>query len=322
MSTSSEGIAQARPGLLEHLGRYARLIKFKFVLDFYLSLVIVATLLGPAGLAAPGALTALGLFAVGMLGVLSAVMTLDDVTGAKDGSDSANYAGSENTALRPLKRKPLLTGELSVRQAQVYGYACLAWGALWWAAAVLLAPDPALWAVVVTALLLTLSVQYSWGLKLSYYGLGEAVLLFSASAFLIAPYGLATGELPVLVLAQGLLFGFGQLLIAGYSNTNDREGDAAAGRRTVAVLTSARGNAAFLGALTAANLLVVLVPVAAGAVTPWFAAALLPFAAVRLHQYAGFLRTGDPLPARSLGIKAFRTLVVCLVAFNLIRLAL
>ncbi|MFC4566044.1 UbiA family prenyltransferase [Nocardiopsis mangrovi] len=306
----------ARTGTAALVGRYARLVKYKFVLDFLLALVVVATALGPAALADPVTLTVLLLFVVGMLGVLAAVMTLDDVTGLKDGSDTENYLRVPDTALRPVKRKPLLTGELTVDQAQRFGYAGLIWGALWWAAAIAVSPHKEPWVLAVTVLLITTSVQYSWGLKLSYHGLGEATLLFSASAFVIAPYGLATGELPVLVLVQGLLFGFGQLMISGYSNTNDIPGDSAVGRRTAAVVLSERGNRVFLGLLTAANLLVVLAPAAVGAIPWWFAAAVLPFMALRTAQYAGFLRTGDPLPARSKGIAAFRVVVLCTVVAN------
>ncbi|GHD17704.1 hypothetical protein GCM10007147_07140 [Nocardiopsis kunsanensis] len=318
MSTRSTPPQQAT--LAATLLGYAKLVKYKFVVDFFLALVIVVTLIGPTALGSPTTLVTLLLFAMGMLGVLAAVMTLDDVTGAADGSDDLNYVQVEDTSLRPLDRKPLLTGELTVARARAFGYACLAWGALWWTFAILHTPHQPLWVLVVTPLLLFLSVQYSWGLKFSYYGMGEAVLLFSAAAFLIAPYGLLTGEIPVLVLVQGLLFGFGQLLIAGYSNTNDIRGDRAAGRRTVAVLVSERGNRVFLGLLTTANLLVLVVPVLTGSL-PWtFLLFLTPFLVLRVYQYAGFLATGDPLRARSRGIKAFRAVVACMLVYNLFQL--
>lgn len=319
VSASTRSVPQ---GVLYTVGKFARLVKYQFVLDFLLALVIVWTALEPAERLSGVTLTTLLLFALGQVGVLFAVMTLDDVTGIKDGSDTANYVHAGKTALRPLKRKPLLTGELTVRQAQWYGYASLAWGALWWTATVLYTPHRPLWVLVVTVLLLVLSVQYSWGLKLSYIGLGEALLLFSASAFVIAPHGLATGEWSALLLAEGLLFGFGQLLIAGYSNTNDIPGDRAVGRRTVAVLTSPRGNRIFLGLLTACNLLVLLVPAFAGWLPWWFPVVLLPFAVLRVHQYVGFLRGGDPLLARKRGVVVFRTVVACSVVFNLLYHAL
>ncbi|MFI9612473.1 UbiA family prenyltransferase [Streptomyces sp. NPDC052023] len=304
------------PGVLQRLGRYARLVKFQFVLDFFLALLIVWTAMEPSTRLDGQVLLTLFVFALGKIGVLSAVMTLDDVTGVKDGSDTANYLSDGNTELRPLKRKPLLTGELTVHQAQRFGYVALVWGAVWWLAAVLVAPHVPVWGLVVTALLLSLSVQYSWGLKLSYVGLGELLLLFSATAFVLSPYSLTVGELPALVLVEALLFGFGQLLIAGYSNTQDISGDAAVGRRTVAVMASAGGNKVFLGTLTALNLLVVLGPYAAGWISGWFLLATLPLMVLRLRQYVSFLRNGHALLARSRGVVVFRTTVVCVLLHN------
>ncbi|MFF8608687.1 UbiA family prenyltransferase [Streptomyces sp. NPDC015346] len=305
-------------GVLRRIGVFARLVKFQFVIDFFLALVIVWTGMEPETRLDGHVLLTVLLFALGKVGVLSAVMTLDDVTGIKDGSDSANYLADDNTELRPLKRKPLLTGDLTVQQAQRFGQLSLVWGAVWWLVAVWQAPHTPVWALVVAGLLLVFSVQYSWGLKLSYIGLGELLLLFSASAFVLAPYGITVGELPALILVEALLFGFGQLLIAGYSNTKDISGDAAVGRRTVAVLTSERGNKIFLGTLTALNLLVILVPAALGWIPWWFALALLPLIAVRLNQYGSFLRNGHALLARSRGVVAFRVTVVCVVAFNVL----
>ncbi|MEV5355625.1 UbiA family prenyltransferase [Streptomyces sp. NPDC052693] len=303
-------------GVLQRLGRYARLVKFQFVLDFLLALLIVWTAMEPGARLDGQVLLTLLVFAVGKVGVLSAVMTLDDVTGVKDGSDTANYLSDGNTELRPLKRKPLLTGELTVHQAQRFGYVSLGWGALWWLVAVLAAPHAPVWGVVVTTLLFVFSPQYSWGLKLSYVGLGELLLLFSATAFVLSPYSLTAGDLPALVLVEALLFGFGQLLISGYSNTQDIAGDAAVGRRTVAVMTSKRGNQVFLGALTAANLLVILGPYAAGWIPGWFVVATVPLMALRLRQYVSFLRDGHALLARSRGVVVFRTTVACVLLFN------
>jgi 1,4-dihydroxy-2-naphthoate octaprenyltransferase len=305
-------------GALRTFGRYARLVKFQFVLDFSLALVIVWTGMEPETRLDGHVLFTILLFALGKVGVLSAVMTLDDVTGVKDGSDAANYLADDNTELRPLKRKPLLTGELTVEQAQRFGLASLAWGALWWLVATVQAPHTPLWGLIVTTLLLVLSVQYSWGLKLSYVALGEPLLLFSAAAFVLAPYALTVGELPAVVLVEALLFGFGQLLIAGYSNTKDISGDAAVGRRTIAVLTSERGNKIFLGLLTSLNLLVIVGPAAVGWIPSWFVVATLPLMAMRLRQYAGFLGNGNALLARSRGVLVFRITVGCTLLFNVL----
>ncbi|WP_119726924.1 UbiA family prenyltransferase [Thermomonospora amylolytica] len=311
---------RASPGLLKTVVSYARLAKFEFVLDFYLALVVAWTALRPDARLDGVVLGTLVLYWLGQTGVLAAVMTLDDVNGVRDGSDQANYLGGSATELRPLRRKPLLTGALTVQQALRFGHLAIVWGALWWIVAAAVAPHQPAWVLVTAALLLTLSVQYSWGLRLSYRGLGEALLLLSPAGFVVVPYGLAAGELPGLLLVEALLFGFGQLLIGAYSNTNDIEGDAAVGRRTVAVLTSPRGNRIFLGALTAANLLLIALPSVTGWGPWWFAAALAPAAALRLRQYGSFLRTGDPLVARRRGVVTFRVTVACTVVANLLYL--
>ncbi|MHC0433582.1 UbiA family prenyltransferase [Streptomyces sp. O3] len=315
MAAAGTQVAPAS-GVLPRLGRYARLVKIQFVVDFFLALLIVWTAMEPSSRVEGPVLLTLFVFALGKLGVLSAVMTLDDVTGVKDGSDTANYLSDGNSELRPLKRKPLLTGELTVRQAQRFGYLALAWGALWWLVATVFAPHAPLWGLVVTTLLLVFSVQYSWGLKLSYLGLGEVLLLFSASAFVLAPYALTVGELPTVVLVEALLFGFGQLLISGYSNTQDISGDAAVGRRTVAVMASVRGNQVFLGVLTALNVLVIVVPFAAGWISAWFVVATLPLIVLRLRQYGSFLSDGHALLARGRGVVVFRATVGGILLYN------
>jgi len=297
---------------------YARLVKFQFVLDFCLALVVAWTALDVGAKYAPATFLVLLTFILGQIGVLSAVMSLDDVTGLKDGSDSTNYLHGDQTRLRPLSRKPLLTGALSVSEAARFGYFGIAWGVLWWTVTIFLAPHSSLWTVIVTVLLLTASVQYSWGLKLSYRGFGEVLLLLCPAAFVVAPYGFITGTLPAVVAVAALAFGFGQLMIGAYSNTNDIEGDASVGRRTMAVITSPRGNRIFLGCATAANLLVILVPALAGWVPWWLPVMLAPVMVLRVRQYGSFLRNGNALLARKRGVLTFRTTVVCVIATNLI----
>ncbi|GLW09388.1 hypothetical protein Misp01_45170 [Microtetraspora sp. NBRC 13810] len=320
MAASSTGTAS--PGLRTTFVNYARLVKYQFVLDFCLALIVAWTALDAGAKYSGETFLVLLTFILGQIGVLSAVMSLDDVTGIRDGSDSANYLHGDQTRLRPLSRKPLLTGALSVSHAARFGYLSIAWGVVWWTVTVFLAPHAALWTILVTVLLLTASVQYSWGLKLSYRGFGEILLLLCPAAFVVAPYGFLTGTLPPVVAVAALVFGFGQLMIGAYSNTNDIEGDAAVGRRTVAVVTSPRGNRVFLGCATAANLLVILVPAVAGWVPWWLPVVLAPVMVLRVRQYGSFLQNGNALLARSRGVVAFRTTVVCVIVANLIHFGL
>ncbi|MCI3226298.1 UbiA family prenyltransferase [Streptomyces sp. NP-1717] len=265
--------------------------------------------------------TTLLLFLLGEIGVISAVMALDDVNGIKDGSDRANYLGTGGTPLRPLERKPLLTGALTVLQATRFGYLSLLWGTVFWTASAVAAPERPMWALVVTGLVLFAGFQYSWGLKLSYRGLGEVLIMGCPLVIVVAPYGFVTGHLPALVLVQAVLFGLWQILVSCYSNTKDISGDAAVGRSTVAVHTSARGNLVFIGALSAVDLLLTVGASAVGWAPWWFFAALLPEMALRLRQFTSFSRNGDALLARRRGVVAFRTGVAGIVLANLIHFA-
>ncbi|MFD3924260.1 UbiA family prenyltransferase [Streptomyces sp. NPDC058595] len=300
---------------------YARLAKFEFVLDYYLSMLVLWTALAGSVRFASDTWTTLLLFLLGEIGVISAVMALDDVNGIKDGSDRANYLGTGGTPLRPLERKPLLTGALTVPQATRFGYLSLLWGTVFWTASAVAAPERPMWALVVTGLVLFAGFQYSWGLKLSYRGLGEVLIMGCPLVIVVAPYGFVTGHLPALVLVQAVLFGLWQILVSCYSNTKDISGDAAVGRSTVAVHTSARGNLVFIGALSAVDLLLTVGASAVGWAPWWFFAALLPEMALRLRQFTFFSRNGDALLARRRGVVAFRTGVAGIVLANLIHFA-
>ncbi|MFI6696282.1 UbiA family prenyltransferase [Streptomyces sp. NPDC050433] len=308
-------------GARDRLVAYARLAKFEFVLDYYLSMLVLWTALASGVRFAPDTLTTLLLFLLGEIGVISAVMALDDVNGIRDGSDRANYLGTGGTPLRPLERKPLLTGALTVPQATRFGYLSLLWGTVFWTASAVTAPEQPMWALVVTGLVLFCGFQYSWGLKLSYRGLGEVLIMGCPLVIVVAPYGFVTGHLPATVLVQAVLFGLWQILVSCYSNTKDISGDAAVGRSTVAVHASARGNLIFIGALSAVDLLLIVGASAVGWAPWWFFAALLPEMALRLRQFTSFSRNGDALLARRRGVVAFRTGVAGIVLANLIHFA-
>ncbi|MGW3659745.1 UbiA family prenyltransferase [Streptomyces sp. NPDC005151] len=306
---------------IARLVAYTRLAKFEFVLDYYLSLLVLWTALAGSVRFASDTLTTLLLFLLGEVGVVSAVMALDDVNGIRDGSDQANYLGTGGTPLRPLERKPLLTGALNVSQATWFGYLSLLWGVLFWTACAMLAPERPKWALAITGLVLLAGFQYSWGLKLSYRGLGEVLIMGCPLVIVIAPYGFVTGGLPATVLVEGVLFGLWQILVSCYSNTKDISGDAAVGRSTVAVRTSARGNLHFIGLLSAGDLLLVLGASVAGWTPWWYFVALLPQMALRIRQFLSFGGTGDALLARRRGVVAFRTGVAGVVVANLIHFA-
>jgi 4-hydroxybenzoate polyprenyltransferase len=296
------------------IGPYLRLAKLD-VPDYYIGIAVVWSLLGAAERTEASTLALLLVFVLGEVGVLVAMVALDDLTGYLDGSDRTNYG--PDAPARRLARKPLVAGTVTAAAARRFAAVTAAAGAALWVAAVLMAPRPAGWAVAVTAVTYVVALQYSWGARLSYHGGQELFIAGLGWALLLAPYGLAGGHVDAFVVVQALLFGLGPLLFGVYSNTNDVAGDRAVHRPTVAALTTARGNAVFVGALSAAEGALIGGVVAVGAAPWWFLAAMLPTVALRAVQHDLGFRRGDILRARKLGMWVHRLTVVVLVIVNL-----
>lgn len=303
----------ARP-VAHRIRAYVRLAKLD-VFDYYLSLLVVWSLLAPAVRWQPRTLAVLLVLLAGQVCVAAAMVTFDDVTGYRDGSDAANYG--PDAPARRLARKPLLAGTLTEPEAIRFGWLTAAAGTALWALAVAVAPHHPLWTVLVAALCLVSSVQYSWGVKLSYRGGQEVFLAGLGIGWVLAPYGLLAGTPGGFVAVQAVLFGLGPLLFGVWSNTNDIAGDAAVGRITVAARVSARGNAAFIGAVTVGEMLLIVLAPAFGAPW-WFPLVLLPVVLARIGQLVTGLGRGDILAARRLGIRAHRLTVALLVLANLV----
>lgn len=306
--------AVSTPPVTGRPGAYARLAKLD-VFDYYLSAVLVWTLLVPAARFDGQVLGVLVVFLAGEVLLMAALVALDDLTGYRDGSDLVNYA--PDAPARRACRKPLVAGTLTEAQVVRFAVVTTALGAALWLVAVIAAPFEPTWALLVTGVTLVLYPQYSWGLKLSYRGFQELYIAALGWALVLAPYGLLAGDLPGFVLVQALLFGLGPLLFGVYSNTNDIAGDRAVGRPTVAVLTSPRGNAAFVAAVSLVEFALILGAPLAGAPW-WFPLAMLPTMVLRANQYALGFRRRDILRARRLGIGIHRVTVVCLLAVNLV----
>ncbi|MER5781919.1 UbiA family prenyltransferase [Streptomyces mobaraensis] len=296
---------------------YAKLGKLSFY-DYYLSAFVVWTALPGDRLWAGRTWAVLLLYILGYVGVVAATVALDDVTGIRDGSDARNYS-PEDGALRDRSRKPLLSGALTVRQAELFGWGAALWGAAVWALTLTVAPHRPLWACVVLALVLASNVQYSYGLKVSYRGGQELVLLTPGLAVLL-PYALLTGRVTGLVIAETCLFGLWSLLVSAYSNMNDVAGDRLAGRRNLATLTSAAAYRWVVAGFHLVEPAVVATTVAVGAAPAWFALLVLPLLALRVRQARAGLVRGDVLVARVMGIKLHRWGVPVLMAANLLAL--
>jgi 1,4-dihydroxy-2-naphthoate octaprenyltransferase len=295
-------------------GAYFRLAKLD-IIDYYLGTLVAWTLLVPALRLDSGVLATIVVFVVGEVFVMAAMVALDDVTGYRDGSDVVNYA--PDAPARKRNRKPLVAGTLTERQALRFAWITGSAGAVLWIAAIVMAPHRPLWTVVLIAVTYFFALQYSWGVKLSYRGFQEFFLAALGWALVLAPYGLASGSLDGFVLVQALLFGLGPLLFGVYSNTNDVDGDRGVGRPTVAALTSRRGNAMFVLAVSAVEFfLVLLVPLVGG--PWWFPLALLATIALRIRQLRIGFGGGDILRARRLGIEIHRITVLALIVVNLV----
>lgn len=295
-------------------GAYVKLAKLDIV-DYYLGVLVVWALLAPALRPDLGVLTTLGVFLVGEVFVIVAMVALDDLTGYRDGSDIANYA--PDAPARKLDRKPLVAGTLTEPQVLRFALITAAVGAAVWLGALAIAPHRPVWTVALVAVTYFFALQYSWGVKLSYRGFQEFFLAALGWALVLAPYGLATGRIDGEVVVQALIFGLGPLLFGVYSNTNDVDGDRRVGRPTVAALTTPAGNRLFIRAVSACEFLLILaLPLVGG--PWWFPLALLPTILLRANQLRVGFGDGDILRARRIGIHAHRVTVVTLVVVNLV----
>lgn len=294
---------------------YARLAKLD-IYDYYLGLPLVWSLLPPAARWEPGAIGLLVAVLIAEVAVVAAMVAFDDITGYRDGSDSANY--SSDAARRRLARKPLVAGTLTEPQALRFAWIATVVSVVLWTAVVAAAPHRPLWAIVVAAVCVLAAVQYSWGLKISYRGFQEVFLAGLGVGWVLVPYGLLTGQVSGFVAVQAVLFGLGPMIFGLYSNTNDAEGDRAAGRITVAAVSSPRVNAAFVTGVTVLESLVVVGTVAARVAPWWFLVVLVPLVALRTTQLMiGYVR-GDILRARKIAIRTHRVTVAALILVNLV----
>lgn len=295
-------------------GAYVKLAKLDIV-DYYLGVLVVWALLAPALRLDVGVLTTMGVFLVGEVLVIVAMVALDDLTGYRDGSDIHNYA--PDAPARKLDRKPLVAGTLTEPQVLRFALITAVVGAAVWLGALAVAPNRPVWTIALVAVTYCFALQYSWGVKLSYRGFQEFFLAALGWALVLAPYGLATGRVDGVVVVQALIFGLGPLLFGVYSNTNDVEGDRRVGRPTVAALTTPRGNRTFVRAVSACELLLILaLPLVGG--PWWFPLALLPTILLRAKQLRVGFGEGDILRARRIGIDVHRVTVVTLVVVNLV----
>jgi 1,4-dihydroxy-2-naphthoate octaprenyltransferase len=161
-------------------------------------------------------------------------IVLDDIMGFLDGVDQrTNLERKQNIY------KPLVTGELTLTEAEraarvILGVALVLLGAL-----AGMAHEQVMAAVLLLTLLCGVT-QYSFGLKLSYRGMGELVIAAGTAMTTALPVWLESGELPAHVRWIALMSGLPYCAQIVISNLVDHEADAAMGRRTLTVMMGPR----------------------------------------------------------------------------------
>jgi 1,4-dihydroxy-2-naphthoate octaprenyltransferase len=311
----SGALARRRESLLRTISAYARLANLKVYFQWIPALVawsLVPQPFGPSG----SEFAAMALFAAGVIAVACAAGALDDVQGAADGIDQAAYAVED--ALRSRAGKPLVQGEIDERAARRFASATAALGLGLGAAAVLTAPHSPWWLVACWLLAGYAATQYSYGVKLSYHGLGELLLALEAVAVFSIPVVFLTGGMSVQACFEAYLLGtlFAQVTL--FSSSQDAEVDRAAGRMTLAARLSPRGNRRLVATVFVTGWTVTTVGFATGALSPWLLPALMLMWAIQGMQLVNGLGRRRWLVARFYGWRAFDAGVLALVLVNLL----
>lgn len=257
----------------------------------FLTITVVAVLVGLAGAAASGVPFDAPRAALTLIGALFAHAGANLVNDYHDReADAVNADG-----LHPFTggSRMIQRGLFEARTIAAYGYALLAATAA--LGVVLAAGRPQLWGVGAAGLLL--AIGYSAPpLRLSPQGFGEAVI---AIAWLLVAVGADMAQRGVWSLAPVVAALPLALLVAAILLANgypDRRADAAAGKRTIVVRLGTRRAARIYLGLVAAAALWLAGAVAAGALPAWALAGLLPLAlsldaARRLRRH----RDDDPV---------------------------
>lgn len=246
---------------------------------------------------------ALGLVLITLLGIKCATCAADDIIGFRNGGDAMNYQTEE---YRPPRRKPLLTGVLTDREAVAFTSITAVLGLLAGAGALFVLDWKAqLGAVILFGLMSAFAVQYSAGLKFSYYPGGlEFVVFFVSACTVLVPYWLIAHSISANAMTIALLMGVWLLLVVCYANIPDRDGDAAVGRRTIAVIVSPRAYDVFLTSLCVLAIGLAVTPFVRGTLDAVTVVCIAPLIVMHLVQlYIGVIRH-EALRARMIGFFA------------------
>ncbi|SEM13462.1 1,4-dihydroxy-2-naphthoate octaprenyltransferase [Stigmatella aurantiaca] len=158
-------------------------------------------------------------------------IVLDDIEGYRDGVDQTHALAAKRNIT-----KPLLTGELTLPEAWKAAAAIVLFAAVTGTGLVWLTPAPAVATLGLLVVTMAGVIQYSWGTKLSYRGLGELVVIYGATMTVLLPVWLLRGHLDTATIWVALMAGIPYAAQIAISNAVDYDGDKASGRRTLTVM--------------------------------------------------------------------------------------
>lgn len=290
-------------GLRERLIAYKDLAKLD-VFDAYLCVPLAWTLLDGTLAMEPRTFVLLVLLLLFNVGYLAAASALDDVQGIRDGIDLVNYSGSET--LRKRKRKPLLDHRLSERQALRFSWTCVAGSLLAAAVAYAVAGAEPWWFAPLAVGTIVLAINYSWGLKLSYLGGQDFVVIFGFALNFNVMMVLLTGGLSWIAVVEGVLLGCWLMHIGSWANNNDREGDLQARRMTSAARLSERGAQRYTAGLYVLGWAVLVAGVATGTLPWWVLPLQIPAIGMQVAALRLGIGEGNHLAARLAALRSHR----------------
>lgn len=311
---AAAGHLASRP-LVAGIHAYGRLGKLAIYEQWLVGPLVAWSLLDPASRGAAAGVGVVALVCLASASLLAAASALDDVQGVRDGIDARTHEHGERA--RNIRRKPLLVGELSQRDAVRFAYGATCAGVAAGLAAFAVAPHRPAWLVAVFLAGAVLGVQYAYGLKVSYHGGGEALLFVMTAGTAAVPFILVEGGLTWAAFVESGLVGAWMIQANAFSNTADAESDRTAGRLTMAVRLAERGNRRFIASVFCASWTLILLGVALGALPAWILLALVPCAAIQVLQLRSGPGQGRWLSARRLGFRAFDAGALALIVVNL-----
>lgn len=297
------------------LSAYSRLGTFSFTQHYWFA-PISWSLLPKSAALQPRSIALLCLVLVIIATLRGAAKALDDVQGMRDGIDVANLERlAQLQQVDPgrrgvpgaydKRRKPIVTGEISEKHALAFAAALCVIGAGAGLALFLIAPHWSPSLLVFGAILLLATVQYSFGLKFSYHGVGEFLIAATSAASIAIPFVLIRGELTAEAGLVSAVVALWFVQISHSGNMADRDVDRRGRRFTVAArLAPSRGRAIAV-AFAAMEALVLVVGLALDVLSAWLVPALIPTAVTRGFQLRAGVLEGQWLRARQYGLKAF-----------------